>query len=111
MSNGVRRVVPVLLLLTLAFGACGGSESSDPEPATTVMTEPQNLTPSTTSYLQNPCFGFPTRVLRLQNDYRMDVRGIAGADEAAYRRRAQAILDEARSLGCPDPRGLNMFLQ
>ena len=87
----------------------GDSESSDPEPATTVLTEPQNLTSDTTGYSDNPCFKFPTEVLKLQNDYFMDVKGIAGADEAAYRRKAQAIVDEARSLGCPDPTGLNMF--
>ena len=100
----------MLLLLTLVLGACGG-ESPKTEPATTVLTEPQNLTSDTTGYSDSPCFKFPTQVLKLQNDYFTEVRGIAGADEAEYRRKAQAILDEARNLGCPDPKGLNMFLR
>ncbi len=105
----MRRTLPILLLVAIVAGACGG-DSPDPEPATTVLTEPAPLTSDTTGYSDNPCFKFPTQVLRLQNDYFQALRGVRGADPAEYRDRAQAILDEARSNGCPDPKGLNMFL-
>ena len=106
----VRRALPLLLLGLIVLGACGRDAPSEPEPATTVLTEPQNLTSDTTGYSDNPCFKFPTEVLKLQNDYFLEQRGVAGADPVKYRTEAQAILDEARAKGCPDPKGLNMFL-
>ena len=103
-------MLPFVLFVGIVAGACSSSDSST-EPATTVLTEPQPLTSDTTGYSDDPCFKFPVDVLRLQNDYFQAVRGIVGADPAVYRDRAQAILDEARSRGCPDPKGLNMFLR
>ena len=97
----------MLLTGVLALGGCGdGGTSSVPSttaPTTTVAE------PSTTT--SDPCFKFPVLVLRLQNDYRQEQRGIAGADPAKYRARAQALVNEARSLGCPTPVGLNSFLR
>lgn len=73
---------------------------------------PPDSSPDTTGYSDNPCFKFPVEVLRLQNDFRIASRGVAGPpDIGPYRERAQAILAEARSLGCPDPVGLNSFLR
>jgi hypothetical protein len=104
-----RRIVVTLLLLAAASGACGnGSPTSEP---TTVVTEPVPETPGTTSYIASPCFKFPTEVLKLQNDFRIESRGVALPDAAKYRARAQALLDEARRLGCPDPVGLSSFLR
>ncbi|MDQ3980908.1 MAG: hypothetical protein M3314_15410 [Actinomycetota bacterium] len=105
----MRRALPILLVSLVFLGACGSGDSSEPEPATTVLTEPHDLTSDTTGYSDKPCFKFPTEVLKLQNDYFMEVRGVAGADPIKYRQRAQGILDEARSRGCPDPAGLMFF--
>jgi hypothetical protein len=90
--------------------ACG-SDPAEPEAPTTVLTEPEPITTDTTGYADNPCFKFPVEVLRLQNDYRLEQRGVAGPpDIARYRARAQALVDEAQALGCPRPVGLNQFL-
>ena len=105
----MRGVLPILLLSLVLLGACGSDASSNPEPATTVLTAPEPLTSDTTGYADDPCFKFPTEVLKLQNDYFLETRGVAGADPVKYRERAQAILDEARSKGCPDPKGVSMF--
>ena len=108
MAAGVRLSLPLLLLGAVVLGACG-SDSPEPEPATTVLTEPAPLTSDTTGYSDNPCFKFPTEVLRLQNDYLQALKGVAGADPNVYGARARAILDEARAWGCEDPKGLTMF--
>ena len=108
MAAGARPSLRVLLLVTILPLACGG-DSAEPEPVTTVLTEPAPLTSDTTGYSDNPCFKFPTEVLRLQNDFMQASRGIAGADPNVYGSRARAILDEARAVGCEDPKGLSMF--
>lgn len=95
-----------LAAVPLAVACGGGDESPAPTTSSTTVEE----APTTTHPTENPCFKFPLEVLRLQNDYRRDSRGIAGADEAAYRTRAQALLDESRRLGCPQPTGLSSFL-
>ena len=92
------------------LAGCGGDAAS-PDPVTTVITEPPADTSGTTSYIKSPCFKFPTEVLKLQNDYRIEARGVAMPDIARYRARAQALVDEARSLGCPEPVGLSSFLR
>lgn len=97
------------MVLVLVLGSCSQSRE-EPEAPTTVLTEPVPPSPDTTGYSDNPCFKFPVEVLKLHNDYREDVRTFAGADEAAYKRRARALVDEARSVGCPMPTGLSTFL-
>jgi len=93
------------LVLALTVGGCVSSDSS--EPATTVPTTVAVTTTATT----DPCFKFPVLVLRLQNDFRLAQRGVAGASPSEYRDRAQALVDEAHSLGCPTPVGLTSFLR
>ncbi|MCA1691482.1 MAG: hypothetical protein ABR540_00625 [Acidimicrobiales bacterium] len=99
-------LVSVVWLLVAV--ACGSGDE-EPETTTTVPTSIVEEAPTTTSYLQNPCFGIPTEVLRLQNDYRDAVRTFAGADEAEFRARAQALVDRAAQNGCPPP-SVNSFL-
>ncbi len=97
-------IVFVGIVLALMAGACVSYDSS--EPITTVATMA-----TTTTNTSDPCFKFPVLVLRLQNDFREASRGIVAPDRAAYRARAQALVDEAHSLGCPTPVGLTSFLR
>jgi hypothetical protein len=57
------------------------------------------------------CSGLVGDAIELQLDYSRDVRGIAGADEAAYRVRAESLVTEARRLDCPVPPGVRDFLR
>lgn len=98
-----------ILILALAFSAataCGDDDGSSD--ATT--TAPSTVAPTTTN-TSDPCFKFPVLVLRLQNDFRQAQRGVAGASPSDYRDQAQALVDEAHSLGCPTPVGLTSFLR
>jgi len=102
----------VLGALSLALVACGGGGSStESGPTTTPSTAAIPTTTPTTSYTQNPCFKFPVEVLRLQNDWRLEQRGIREPDKEPYRRRAQALVDEARQLGCAPLVGLSSLLR
>ena len=107
---GGARLCLAVVALCLLVASCGG-EPAEPEPTTTAPTAVEDTAPGTTGYADNPCFKFPVQVLQLQNDYRRDVRSIVGADEPGYRRRAQALIDEAQRLGCPRPVGLESFLR
>ena len=93
------------IVLALMATACGGDGSTD----TTTTVRPTVAT--TTTSTTDPCFKFPVLVLRLQNDFRQAQRGVRGADPSEYRGRAQALVDEAHSLGCPTPVGLSSFLR
>lgn len=101
-TDGARVVGIVLAVIS---GACVSSDSS--EPTTTRVTTGTSTTTSTT----DPCFKFPVLVLRLQNDFRQAQRGVRGAHPSEYRAPAQALVDEAHSLGCPTPVGLTSFLR
>ncbi len=102
-----RGVPAVLAAAVLGLVGCGDGGTTA-EPTTTA---PSSTVPEPTTATSDPCFKFPVLVLRLQNDYREERRGIAGADPAKYRARAQALVDEAHRLGCPTPVGLNSFLR
>ena len=104
MTRGLPAALAAAVLGLLGCGE-GGTTA---EPTTTAPTSTLAEPTTTTS---DPCFKFPVLVLRLQNDYRQELRGVAGADPAKYRARAQALVDEAHSLGCPTPVGLNSFLR
>lgn len=97
------RVVGMVLALMAA--GCGDDTASE-----TTTTVPPTVATTTTS-TTDPCFKFPVLVLRLQNDFREAQRGVRGAHPSEYRGRAQALVDEARSLGCPTPVGLTSFLR
>ena len=100
-------VATLLAAVALALTGCGdGGATSE-----TTTTAPTTAVPEPSTTTSDPCFKFPVLVLRLQNDYRQELRGVAGADPAKYRARAQALVDEARSLGCPTPAGLTSFLR
>jgi len=104
----LRPAALAIFAVGLAAAACGeGGGSSDP---TTIPPAPSTEAPATTN-TSDPCFKFPVLVLRLQNDFREASRGIIAPDRAEYRARAQALVDEARSLGCPMPVGLTSFLR
>ncbi len=56
------------------------------------------------------CLAIVTDGLTLARDYSQEQRGIAGADEAKYKARAQVLADEARSEGCQVPPVIENFL-
>ena len=107
---GVVRHSLALACLVILMTACGNGDSSTGTvpwiPATSIAT-----TTSTTFYTQHPCFKFPVAVLSLQNDWRLAQRGVVIPDKEPYRRRAQALVDEAQALGCPPLVGLSSFLR
>ncbi|MGI9023106.1 MAG: hypothetical protein ACR2HV_07740 [Acidimicrobiales bacterium] len=116
------RATLVALMLVLAVAACG-SESNEEKPLPT--------TPSDTSVTSVPdtgpapattaapvaesgrsCAAILNDGVQLANSFRMESRGVAGPpDEAAFRARAQELLDEARARGCPVPAVVEQFLQ
>jgi len=105
--------------------ACGSGGAAPPRDisvtSTSVTGAPESTsapvtptTPATTAARAEPtrgCLAILADGIKLARDYRNEVRGIAGADEAAYRARAQALVDEARRLGCQIPPGVEDFLQ
>ena len=117
-----------LLALGLALAAAGCGDSGDDglqlpsRPAdtpTTITAAPPDLpappAPVTTAPARatggRSCADILSDGIDLARSYSRDVRGIAGADEAQYRADAQALVDEARGLGCPIPGAVEEFLR
>ncbi len=124
----VRRTVRTgLLVMTSALSvvACGSSGDTTPRDISVTSTSVPGVTtptpvPTTTAEpattparaeATRGCLAVLADGLKLVRDYSRDVRSFAGADEAAYRARAQALIDEGRRLGCRIPPGVEDFLQ
>ena len=110
------RATLVALTLALAMTACGSSADDERVPGDTSVTPTSvratTLTtsaPATTA--GRTCAAILADGVKLANDYRNESRGIAGADEAKYRARAQALGNEARRLGCPVPAAVDDLLR
>ncbi len=116
----------LLLASALSVVACGSSGGKAPPDISVTSRSVSNATtpapvPTTTAAAATTttaraeatrgCLAVLADGLKLLRDYSQEVRGIAGADEAAYRARAQALVDEARRLGCRIPPGVEDFLQ
>ena len=115
------RAALVALTLALAVVACGGDSNEE---------KPLPTTPSDTSLTSVPDAGAPPATtavpvtqagrscsailsdgVKLAESFRNESRGVAGPpDESAFRARAQVLLDEARSRGCPVPAAVEQFL-
>jgi len=105
------------VMLIVALTACGGADGEDSE--TNVPTETSVTTASTplakpsntaTTAAAAACADLAAKALRLAQDSRATMRGIAGPspeDEAKLRAREQALRTEARRLGCPVPPALS----
>ncbi len=100
-------------MLAVMLVACGGSDGPDTE--TEVPPETSSTTTSTlkaqpgTTAAAAGCADLAAKALRLAQDARATMRGIAGPSpeaEAQLRARGQALRSEARRLGCPVPPGL-----
>jgi len=124
MTRTIRVGVLVLTsaLTMLACGSGGGTTSRDisvtstsvpgvTESTSTPATPTAPVTTTARAEATRGCLAVLADGLKLARDYSREVRGIAGADEAAYRVRAQALLDEARRLGCKVPPGVEDFLR
>jgi len=119
-----------LLVLTFATGsaACGQVKVDEelpaetsvpttrapvtrPRPATTVSTlaPPTTAPPATTA--GRTCLAILTDGLQLARDHSMEQRGIAGADEAKFKARAQILADESVREGCQVPPVVEEFLR
>ncbi len=94
-------------MVVLAFSACGGDGDDGGSGGADA---PATTTSVVATTAARSCSTLSIEAVKLNADYARDVRGIAGADEAAYDRRAQAIIDEAQALGCPVPPGVEEFL-
>ncbi len=105
------------MMLMVALTACGGADGGDSE--TKVPTETSSTTTSTpqaqpsgtaTTAAVTSCADLAAKALRLAQEARGTMRGIAGPtpeDEARLRARERALRAEARRLGCPVPPGLS----
>ena len=113
--RGVRATLMALILM-VALTACGGGDRSgsetevpsDTSSTTTSAPAPQPSNTATTAAATS-CADVAAKALRLAQDARATMRGIAGPtpeDEARLRARGQALRAEARRLGCPVPAGL-----
>ena len=101
----LNRAVLAAVIVVLGLTACGdGADDGEGGQSPTTITSVVVTTAG------KSCSSLSVEALKLNTDYARDVRGIAGADEAEYNRRAQALLDEARALGCPVPPGVEDFL-
>jgi len=115
----------LVLVSALAVVGCGSSGGKAPPDISVTSTTVAGVTtptpvptttaaPATTTARAEAtrgCLAVLADGLKLLRDYSQEVRGIAGADEAAYKARAQALLDEARRLGCKIPPGVEDFLR
>jgi len=124
MTRAIRLGLLVLTaaLCVVACGSTGGTTPRDISVTSTSVvdaaaatTTPTTVaTPVTTAapaQAGRGCLAILADGVKLARDYSNEVRGIAGADEAAYRARAQALVDEARRLGCKIPPGVEDFLR
>ena len=112
--RSVRAILVAVMLMALA--ACGGGDGSgseteaptDTSSTTTSAPRPQPSNTATTAAATS-CVDLAAKAVRLAQDARATMRGIAGPtpeDEARLRARGQALRAEARRLGCPVPAGL-----
>ncbi len=116
------RITLLSVLVTMALAACGDSSGDKELPTVTsvaLTTAPAAPTPpDTPSTTTAParsgdrsCAAILSDGLRLATDWRNAQRGIVAPDESEYRARAQVLLDEARSRGCPVPPAVDEFLR
>jgi hypothetical protein len=105
------------LVLVMNAAACGGAsdfEDSPGGPATTTTTTVL-ATPATTAgpvtTAGRTCSSILNDGLTLARNFQMESRGVAGPpDDARFRASAQALVDEAKRLGCPIPEAVKQFL-
>lgn len=115
----------VALVLVMGAAACGGaSDFEDPPggPATTATTAGPATTTTTvlatTASTAGPvttagrtCLSILNDGLTLARNFQNESRGVAGPpDEARFRASAQALVNEAKGLGCPIPAAVKQFL-
>lgn len=118
----------LVVACAVALGACGQVKIDEepaggtpvpstrvaPTTATTVLQPATTAAPPTTSAPATiggrTCLAILTDGLTLARDYSQEQRGIAGADEAKYKARAQVLADEARSARCQVPPVIENFL-
>ncbi|MDP9020332.1 MAG: hypothetical protein M3N25_05965 [Actinomycetota bacterium] len=114
------RAVPAILaaaMLMVVLSACGGVDDEDseskapPETPSTTTSAPQEQPSNTvTTTAGTSCLELAAEARQLAQDARGTMRGIAGPspeDEAELQARGEALLAEARRLGCPVPPGLS----
>ena len=95
-----------VLMVAVLVGACGGDDDRQAPAATTTTT---GAAPTTTA--DPACSMILADAIRLGLEYRQEVRGVAGADEAKYRARAQELVTRAEPIGCPVRPAVEQFLQ
>ena len=104
------------LVLVMGAAACGGASDFEEPPggpattSTTVLATPATTAgPVTTA--GRTCSSILNDGLTLARNFRNESRGVAGPpDEARFRASAQALVDEAKRLGCPIPDAVKQFL-
>lgn len=105
-------------MLMVVMSACGGVDGEDseskapPETSSTTSSAPPQEQPSNTvtTTAGTSCLELAAKARQLAQDARGTMRGIAGPspeDEAELQARGEALLAEARRLGCPVPPGLS----
>lgn len=113
-----RALRAALLALGTVVAACGGAsdfEESPGGPAATTTTITVVASTVTTAApvtkAGRTCSSILSDGLTLARNFRNESRGVAGPpDEARFRASAQALVDEARRLGCPVPDAVKQFL-
>lgn len=126
MRSRVRTLLPLASLL-LAATSCGQVKIDEELPATTSVrrttlpTPPASTAPRPTAAPPTTaapvtiggrtCLAILTDGLEMTRQYISDQKGIAGADEAKYKARAQGLADEARREGCQVPPVVEEFLR
>ncbi len=120
-----RLLMGAALVLVMNAAACGGAtdfEEPPTSPATTATTAGPATTTTvvlaTTATTAGPattagrtCLSILNDGVTLARNFRNEQRGVAGPpDEARFRARAQALVDEAKRLGCPIPEVVKQFL-
>ena len=121
-------VQALLLVAALTLGACGQVAIDEELPPTTSVRRTTAPTAAAKPAAPPPTVAVPTTAppptvggrtclailndgLAMTSQYIQDQKGIAGADEAKYRARAQVLADEARSEGCQVPPVVEAFLR
>lgn len=121
------RAILLVAALALAPAACGQVEIDEELPATTAVrrttlptvattaTPRATVAPPTTAPPETvggrTCLAILNDGLEMTRQYIQDQKGIAGADEAKYKARAQGLADEARREGCQVPPVVEAFLR
>lgn len=104
------------LALVMGAAACGGTSDFEDQPGgpattttTALATTVATAGPVTTA--GRTCAAILNDGLTLARNFRNESRGVAGPpDEAKFRASAQALVDEAKRLGCPIPEAVKQFL-